>query len=248
MAEIKIIQSIMKENDRVADDNRQWFDKNRVFTINIMSSPGSGKTTILEKTVARLKDRFKIGVIEGDIYTSVDADRLRPLGIPLVQINTGPFGGECHLSAAMIRAALDGFTPGEIELLFVENVGNLVCPAEFELGVERDVAILSITEGEDKPLKYPLLFRRAHVMLLSKIDLLPHLQYDQKLAEGNVKKINPKLPILPVSAKTGEGFDAWIDWIVNEIKGGKKEKDHDHHDHDHKHGGHDHYKDGHHHH
>ncbi len=240
MAEIKIIQSIMKENDRVAEDNRQWFDKNRVFTINIMSSPGSGKTTILEKTVARLKDRFKIGVIEGDIYTSADADRLRPLGIPLVQINTGPFGGDCHLSAAMVRAALDGFNPGEIELLFVENVGNLVCPAEFELGVERDVAILSITEGEDKPLKYPLLFRRAHVMLLSKMDLLPHLQYDQKLVEGNVKKINPKLPIIPLSAKTGEGFDAWIDWIVNEVKGGKKEKAPDHHDHDHH--GHNHHK------
>jgi len=222
MAEIKVIQSIMKENDRVAEENRQWFDKNRVFTFNIMSSPGSGKTTILEKTVARLKDRFKIGVIEGDIYTSVDADRLRPLGIPLVQINTGPFGGDCHLSAAMIRAALDGFNPGEIELLFVENVGNLVCPAEFELGVERDVAILSIPEGEDKPLKYPLLFRRAHVLLLSKVDLLPHLAYDRKLAEANVKKINPKLPIIPISAQTGEGFDSWIEWIVTQMKSGKK--------------------------
>ena len=214
--EIKVVEAIMGENDRVAAENREWFESHHIFTVNLMSSPGAGKTTLLEKTLPQIKNDFHVGVIEGDIYTTADADRLKPAGIDIVQINTGPFGGDCHLSAAMIRTALDGFDPHELDLLFIENVGNLVCPAEFELGVKRNVAVLSIPEGEDKPLKYPLLFRRAHVVLLSKIDLEPHLDFQRKLVEENVKKINPDIRIIPVSARTGEGISEWIEWIRSE--------------------------------
>jgi len=220
--EIKVVEAIMGENDRVAAENREWFESHGIFTLNLMSSPGAGKTTLLEKTLPLLRDEFHIGVIEGDIYTTADADRLKPAGVDIVQINTGPFGGDCHLSAAMIRTALDGFDPHHLDLLFIENVGNLVCPAEFELGVKRDVAVLSLPEGEDKPLKYPLLFRKAHLMLLSKIDLEPHLDFRRDALEENVKKINPHIRIIPVSARTGEGISEWVEWIRAEIAAGER--------------------------
>lgn len=216
--EVKVVKNILAQNESIAEENQRKLKGNGVFAVNIMSSPGSGKTTILERTVGLLKDEFKLGVVEGDICTTADADRLKKYEIPIVQINTEPFGGDCHLEAHMLQKALDCLDLGSIELLLIENLGNLVCPAEFRLGADRRVAILSITEGEDKPLKYPLIFRVADLLLINKIDLKKHLEVDVQQILENVGKINPDLPVIKLSAKSGEGFDQWKEWLVKGIR------------------------------
>lgn len=211
--EIRVVRRVLDVNDRMAARNRQLFAENGVFVLNLMSSPGSGKTTTLEKTLARLVPEIRCAVIVGDICTTADADRLAVSGAPVVQVNTDEFGGDCHLAAHVIENALENFDLATVDLLIVENVGNLVCPAEFDIGEDRRVVVLSVTEGEDKPLKYPLMFRECDAALLNKVDLLPYLDFDADLAERNIRQIHPDMPVFRTSARTGEGLDAWIDWI-----------------------------------
>jgi len=183
-----------------------------------MSSPGSGKTTLLEKIIPRLQTKgLRIAVIEGDITTTMDAERLQPLNIPVVQINTEPFGGDCHLGAEVIMPALDNLDLAELDIIFIENVGNLVCPAEFDTGADLNVVILSVTEGEDKPLKYPLMFRVCQLAIISKNDLLPHLDLKLDLLKQNILKVNPQIAIIPVSARRSEGLSAFADWLIKHL-------------------------------
>jgi hydrogenase nickel incorporation protein HypB len=214
--EIEIVKKVLDANDTVAAENRAQFADAGVFVVNVMSSPGSGKTATLERTLAALAPDIRCAVIVGDICSTRDADRLARSGAPVVQINTDQFGGDCHLGAHVIREALTRIDLGAIDLLFVENVGNLVCPAEFDIGEHARVVVLSVAEGEDKPIKYPLMFRVCDAVLLNKIDLLPHLDYDVELVEGNVRAVHPEMPVLRLSAATGEGLDAWLDWLRTE--------------------------------
>jgi hydrogenase nickel incorporation protein HypB len=209
--EIKVMQKILDMNDRIAQSIRDNLSKKNIKLLNLMSSPGSGKTTLIEKTAQEYGK--SIFVIEGDIQTTLDAERINKAGLGAYQINTGPFGGDCHLEAGWIQSALDEITLDDIELLFVENIGNLVCPAEFDIGAHANVLVLSITEGEDKPLKYPLAFRNSHLCLISKIDLLPYLDIDIDRLKSNILQINPQMKIIELSAKTGEGFDKWISYL-----------------------------------
>ncbi|MCP4690811.1 MAG: hydrogenase nickel incorporation protein HypB [Desulfobacterales bacterium] len=202
----------------MADENRALFSEKKVFVLNLMSSPGSGKTTTLEKTLARIMPEIKAAVIVGDICTTNDADRLAVSGAPVVQVNTDEFGGDCHLAAHVIEKAVDAIDLDAIDLLIVENVGNLVCPAEFDIGEDARAVILSITEGEDKPAKYPLMFRESDVALLNKIDLLPYLDYDMQKAADYIHQVHPGMPIFETSSKTEEGLEAWIDWIKESMK------------------------------
>ncbi len=216
--EIPVIRDVLEESNARAQENRAIFDRHNVFVINMMSSPGAGKTTILQKTIPIIKDRgINCAVIEGDITSTIDSYLLKPLGIPIVQANTEPFGGDCHVGSHLVQAALNHIDLSDIRILFIENIGNLVCPAEFYLGEDHKVVVLSLPEGEDKPLKYPLMFRECHLCLLSKMDLKPHLDIDLYLIKSNIRKINGGLDIIPVSAKTGEGLSEWIDWLVNRI-------------------------------
>lgn len=208
---VKIEQDILAKNDAYAAANRGYFDERGIFALNLVSSPGSGKTTLLVKTIEALRDKVAIAVVEGDQQTSNDAERIRATGVPALQINTGK---GCHLDAHMVGHAIERLKPAEGSLFLIENVGNLVCPAAFALGEHHKVAILSVTEGEDKPLKYPDMFRAADVMLLNKCDLLPHLDFDADLAEENARRVNPDLVIFRVSATRGEGMAAWLDWIT----------------------------------
>lgn len=217
--EIKVVRRVLDANDMMADRNRQLFAAKNIFVLNMMSSPGSGKTTILQRTLATLMPKMRCAVIVGDICTTQDADRLSASGAPVVQINTDEFGGDCHLAAHVIERALGGLDMDSIDLLIVENIGNLVCPAEFDIGEDKRVVVLSITEGEDKPAKYPLMFRECDAMLLNKIDLLPHLDYDVDLALNSVAQIHPGMPVYQISAKTGDGFEAWITWIEEQVRG-----------------------------
>ena len=207
---IKIEQDILSKNDANARDNRRAFVAGRVFALNIVSSPGSGKTSLLVKTIEALEGRLPVAVIEGDQQTSNDAERIRAAGAPAIQINTGK---GCHLDAHMVGHALETLKPAPGSALFIENVGNLVCPAAFDLGEARRVVVLSTTEGEDKPVKYPDMFATADLMLLNKADLLPHLDFDVGLCLANALRINPNLQTLVVSAKTGEGVAAFAAWI-----------------------------------
>lgn len=207
---VQIEQDILSKNNAYADANRGWFDEQGVFTLNLVSSPGSGKTTLLVKTIEQLKGEVEIAVVEGDQQTANDAERIRATGVPALQINTGK---GCHLDGHMVGHAMQRLQPAEGSLFLIENVGNLVCPAAFDLGEHHKVAILSVTEGEDKPLKYPDMFAAADVMLLNKCDLLPYLQFDADLAEANARCVNPHLTIFRVSATTGDGMAAWLDWI-----------------------------------
>jgi hydrogenase nickel incorporation protein HypB len=207
---IKIEQDILSKNDAYARDNRRAFAAGRVFALNIVSSPGSGKTSLLVKTIEALEGRLPVAVIEGDQQTSNDAERIRAAGAPAIQINTGK---GCHLDAHMVGHALETLKPAPGSALFIENVGNLVCPAAFDLGEARRVVVLSTTEGEDKPVKYPDMFATADLMLLNKADLLPHLDFDVGLCLANALRINPNLQTLVVSAKTGEGVAAFAAWI-----------------------------------
>jgi hydrogenase nickel incorporation protein HypB len=216
--EVSVLRNVLDANDLIAAENRRAFDAGGCFVVNLMSAPGSGKTTILERTLAALDGRLRAGVIEGDVQGTLDADRLAPYGVPVVQINTDPhFGGECHLDARMIRNALPAFAMGGLDVVFIENVGNLVCPAEFRVGEDRKVMVLSVAEGDDKPLKYPLMFRVSQLLLLSKVDLLPHVDFDPRRLRANVDRVNPALPVIEVSATTGQGLDGWIDWLTAEV-------------------------------
>ncbi len=216
--EIKVVRRVLDVNEKMADENRKQFADNGVFVLNVMSSPGSGKTTTLEKTLARVVPEYRSAVIVGDICTTHDADRLAVSGAPVVQINTDELGGDCHLAAHVIEKAAAGLDLADIDLLIVENIGNLVCPAEFDIGEDPRVVVLSVTEGEDKPAKYPLMFRECEVALLNKIDLLPHLDYDANMAVDYIHQVHPDMPVFQISARTEEGFDPWIDWLKGKIK------------------------------
>jgi hydrogenase nickel incorporation protein HypB len=207
---ISIEQDILAKNNAYAGANRAFFEQRGILALNLVSSPGSGKTTLLVETIERLKGRLPVAVIEGDQQTSNDAERIRRTGAPAIQINTGK---GCHLDGHMVGHALETLPLPESGVLFIENVGNLVCPAAFDLGEAHKVVILSVTEGEDKPLKYPDMFAAADLMLLSKIDLVPHLEFDVAATIANARKVNPRIKALQVSARTGEGLDAWIAWI-----------------------------------
>jgi hydrogenase nickel incorporation protein HypB len=217
--EIKIVRKVLDVNDTIAHQNRNLFREKGVFVINVMSSPGSGKTAILVKTLSHITPKIRCAVIVGDVCTSNDADRLAGSGVPVVQVNTDAFGGDCHLAAHVIRTAADNFNLDEIDLLIVENIGNLVCPAEFDMGENLRIVVLSVTEGEDKPLKYPLMFRVCHAALLNKIDLLPYLDYDREAAVENIHQVNPQMPVFEISAKTQEGFDSWTEWLKQQLNG-----------------------------
>jgi len=210
---IKVEENILARNNLLAGANRALFEAHGVFALNLVSSPGSGKTTLLERTLRELRDRFSCAVIEGDQQTDHDAQRIAATGVPVRQINTG---AGCHLDAHMIGHALEHFDLHRLELLFIENVGNLVCPAAFDLGEAHKVVVLSVTEGEDKPLKYPQMFHAAEVMLLNKVDLLPHLEFDMGRCIEMARRVNPQLTILEVSSKTGAGMTAWYDWLAAE--------------------------------
>ena len=207
---VQIEQDILSKNNTYAAANRAWFDERGIFVLNLVSSPGSGKTTLLCKTIELLKDKVAINVVEGDQQTANDAERIRATGVPALQINTGK---GCHLDGHMVGHAMQRLQPKDGSLFLIENVGNLVCPAAFDLGEHHKVAILSVTEGEDKPLKYPDMFAAADVMLLNKVDLLPYLSFDADLAEANARRVNPHLTIFRVSATSGDGLSAWLDWI-----------------------------------
>ncbi len=208
--EIKVVKNILEANEVIASQNRTLFAEKGIYVLNLMGSPGAGKTTLLEKTIEHLKDRNRIAVIEGDIASSRDAERIAVHAIPAVQIHSG---GACHLDGNMVRGGLKELNLDQIDLLIVENVGNLVCPAEFKIGENDKVMIISVTEGDDKPEKYPLMFQVSTVLLLNKIDLLPYLDFDMEKFQGDALKVNPKLEIMTLSCKTGEGLDSWLSWI-----------------------------------
>lgn len=211
---ITVLERIFDENDRAADGNRELLHAAGVTCVNLMSSPGAGKTTLLRTTLESLRDAVRIGVVEGDIETSIDADRLSGLGAQVSLLNTANgFGGECHLDAPMVARALSGLDLRELDLVFVENVGNLVCPAEFDVGANHRVMICSVAEGEDKPLKYPVMFRAVDLVLVNKIDLLPHLDFDITLLESNIQQVNPGVDMIRVSTRTGDGVPDWVSWL-----------------------------------
>lgn len=209
-----VLEGVLDANEALAQANREKFDQAGNYVINLMSSPGAGKTTLLERTLERVRGRLRLGVLEGDVQTTLDADRLARFHIPLIQINTEPgFGGECHLDANMVRSGLGELPLSDIDVLVIENVGNLVCPAEFKVGEDVRVMIYSVTEGEEKPLKYPLMFRSANLVLVNKIDLLEHLDFDLELFIANLEAVNPGVSRMLVSARTGQGIDEWCSWL-----------------------------------
>ena len=207
---VAVVKNILDANSRIAKENRNIFDDHNLMVINLMSSPGAGKTTLLEQMGKHFQDRLKIGVIEGDIQTTLDAERVAAAGLKAVQIETD---GACHLDANMIQNALDDLNLNGLNLLVVENVGNLVCPAEFNVGEDHKVMMLSVTEGDDKPHKYPLMFKESKVLLISKVDLLPHLRCDIEKIKEAARSINPDLIIFEISSYTGQGLDDWHNWI-----------------------------------
>ncbi len=211
---VDVLEKILGENDRTADANRADFRRAGVRVVNVMSSPGAGKTTLLAEVFRRRGGTTRFGVIEGDIETSIDADKLAATGVAVSLLNTANgFGGECHLDAPMVRAAMSGLPLAELDVVVIENVGNLVCPAEFEVGEDARLMVFSITEGEEKPLKYPVMFRSADAIVVNKIDLLPHLDFDLDLFLANVDAVNPGATVLQTSARTGDGVDAVAGWL-----------------------------------
>lgn len=212
---VQIEQDILGKNDRYAAINRARFEQQSLFVLNLVSSPGSGKTTLLTETLERIKENRKVAVIEGDQQTANDADRIRETGVQAIQVNTGK---GCHLDAHMVGHAMERFDDLKGGLLFIENVGNLVCPAAFDLGEAHKVAILSVTEGEDKPLKYPDMFHAADLMILNKTDLLPYLDFDVERCIDYARQVNPDIKVLQLSARSGEGMDGWIEWLENRRK------------------------------
>ncbi|WP_204104478.1 MULTISPECIES: hydrogenase nickel incorporation protein HypB [Spirulina sp. CCY15215] len=214
--------NLLHANQAGADRNRAHFDRWGITCLNVMSSPGAGKTVLLEKTLAALNKTLKIAIIEGDMTTELDADRLRKYGVPVIAINTGR---SCHLDSKMVSGGIHRleheYDPNEFDLVFVENVGNLVCPAEFEVGEHQKVALLSVTEGEDKPLKYPVMFREADCLLITKTDLAPYLDIEIERIEANARQINPQVKIIPISAKTGAGLETWLNWVRSQLQNSK---------------------------
>jgi len=216
---VQVLERIFGENDRCARANRDLLDAEGVVAVNMMSSPGAGKTSLLQHTLAHLSGHVRVGVIEGDIETSIDADRLTGYGAQVVLLNTSNgFGGECHLDAPMVGSALDRVDLSAIDLLFVENVGNLVCPAEFDVGAHHRIMVSAITEGEEKPLKYPVMFRSVDLVIINKMDLLPHLDFDLALFEQNLATVNPAADVVKVSARSREGLDAWFSWLEDHLR------------------------------
>ncbi|MBI5963058.1 MAG: hydrogenase nickel incorporation protein HypB [Chloroflexi bacterium] len=214
---VPIVENILNANDRLAEENRARLDSAGVFSINIMASPGAGKTSLIEQTLPRLKDKLRVAVVDGDIATSIDADRAAQAGAQAaIQVNTG---GDCHLDAVMLRGALEQLDLTQFDLLIVENVGNLVCPASFKLGTHKSVLIASIPEGDDKPYKYPGMYRGVDALVINKVDLLPYVPFRMDYFERGVEVLNPGVVTFPLSAKTGEGMDAWMDWIMDQVKG-----------------------------
>jgi hydrogenase nickel incorporation protein HypB len=214
MHEISIKSDVLSDNTLAAHHNREHFNEHRVYVLNLMSGPGAGKTTLLEHTIAALKDRYRLAVIEGDVQGRADAERIAHAGVPVVQINTGH---ACHLDARLVGRELHAFPLAELDVLLIENVGNLVCPAEFDLGEHDKAMILSVTEGHDKPDKYPVMFHVARALVLSKIDLLPHVDFDVERATRAARALNLDLEVFPLSAKTGAGLDGWLRWLEGRI-------------------------------
>lgn len=212
---VKVVTRILEANERIAADNRRIFDDSGVYVINLMSAPGAGKTSLLERTIKELNKKLRVAVIEGDIAGTQDAERIGNLGVPVIQINTG---GACHLDANMINEVLGELPLKEIELLFIENVGNLVCPAEFNVGEDMKMMLLSITEGDDKPLKYPLMFQESSALILNKIDLLQYTNVSIDKIKKDAMSLSPSIKIFEVSCRTGEGISEWTDWLVKKVK------------------------------
>jgi hydrogenase nickel incorporation protein HypB len=213
--EIKVLKDILGANEQIARRNRELLDKSGVFAVNIMASPGAGKTSLVMQTIAALKGKVKVGVIEGDIASKIDAETVGKAGVPVVQINTG---GECHLDANMVQNALGNLPLKDIDLLLIENVGNLVCPAEFNLGEHRKVLVASVPEGDDKPYKYPLMFTTADAVVLNKTDLLPYVKFNLEAFTKAVKGINARAGVFPLSCTTGEGVLAWTKWLQKQMR------------------------------
>lgn len=213
---VPVVENILNANDRLAEENRARLEAAGVFSINIMASPGAGKTSLIEQTLPRLKDKLRVAVVDGDIATSIDADRATQAGAQAaIQVNTG---GDCHLDAVMLRGALEQLDLTQFDLLIVENVGNLVCPASFKLGTDKSVLIASIPEGDDKPYKYPGMYRGVDALVINKIDLLPYVPFKMDYFERGVEVLNPGVVTFPLSAKTGEGMDAWLDWLMGQVQ------------------------------
>ena len=219
MAEIKVMKDILGENDAVAAENQKLFTEIGIYALNLMGSPGSGKTSILEKTMEKLKDKLRMAVVEGDLFTSKDADRIEKHHVPVIQINTV---GGCHLDAKMVQNVLPRLDLDNLDLLIVENVGNLVCPAEFAVGEDEKGVILSITEGDDKPMKYPLMFKEASVVVLNKVDILPYCNFDLKGAEEDIDTLNPGVKIIEASCTKDTGVDAWCEWLQDRVAAKKQ--------------------------
>jgi len=208
--EIKVLRNVLEANDAIAAENRRLLKARGIYTVNLIASPGAGKTTLLERTLDALKGEFRMAVVEGDIAGSSDAERIGRHSVPVVQINTG---GDCHLNASMVRSALESLPLEEIQLLFIENVGNLVCPAGFDIGEDIKVVVLSVAEGDDKPEKYPLIFERSSAMVLNKIDLMGMVDFDLERARSKARITHPDLPIFELSARTGQGMEPWLEWL-----------------------------------
>lgn len=216
---IEIVENIMGANDRLAADNRARLDQHRVYSLNLMASPGAGKTSLIEKTVPALKEKFRVAAVDGDVATTIDADRAAAAGAAAVQINTG---GECHLDAVMLQQALNQLALDEADLLIVENVGNLICPANFQLGTHKNVLIASVPEGDDKPYKYPGIYRGIDILVINKIDLLPYIPFKMDYFRKGVEILNPGLETFPLSCQSGEGLDEWLSWLETEINSFKE--------------------------
>ncbi len=212
---IEVMTDLTEANDRLAEINRNRLSKTGVFSLNIMGSPGSGKTSLLEVTLSEIKDRYVVGVIEGDLATSLDAERLKKRGAEVLQINTG---GMCHLDANLINKALDHFDLSKLDVLFIENIGNLVCPAFFDVGAHRNAVIVSLPEGDDKPIKYPVMFTKTDLFVINKTDLAPYLEVNVSKMKNDARTINSKLEIIELSCKNGKGTDKWLEWIEKQME------------------------------
>ena len=213
--EIKVMANILDKNDQIAAEVNALLSSKGIFVFNLLGSPGSGKTSLLERTIEALKGEIRLAVIEGDLFTSKDAERIDRHGVPVIQINTG---GGCHLDANMVKNVLDRLDLDNLDMIVIENVGNLVCPAEFNIGEDVKVTVLSITEGEDKPLKYPLMFKQAAVAILNKVDLLPYTSFDMAVAVEDITSINPAITLIQASCRTGEGLEPWLDWLRGQVR------------------------------
>ncbi|GAB4330064.1 MAG: hydrogenase nickel incorporation protein HypB [Calditrichia bacterium] len=216
---IKVERQILKKNDEIAAENRKIFAEKGLFVFNLLSSPGSGKTSLLEQTLKRLNGRLRVAVLEGDVQTDLDAQRISRFDVPVIQIVTK---GGCHLEASLIQSALSNFNLNELDLLIIENVGNLVCPSNYDLGEATKVVVVSTTEGDDKPLKYPKMFRVSDVMVVNKIDLLPYVDFDVEKVIANARSINPNLKVFQTSCRTGEGLEDWVEWIETAVAAPQK--------------------------